>query len=131
MKGRRRKLGSAMLLVVFVTALLAVTVAGHLQVNAEEIQLMQNHVYGAEAVATAEAGLNDALARLREDATWAGGFTDVPFNDGSYTIVVTGPTITATGITSRGFTATVRADITVSPDGPPHLVQIDNLRINE
>ena len=120
-----------MLLIVFVTALLTVTVAGHLQVNAEEIQLMQNHIHGAQAVAVAEAGLNDALARLREDATWVGGLSEVPFNGGSYTIVVTGPTITANGITARGFTAAVRADVSVSPDGPPHLVRIDNLRINE
>lgn len=131
MKDRRNKSGSVLLLVVFITALLAVTVAGHLQVNAEEIQLMQNHIYGVEAVAAAEAGLNDALARLREDRDWSSGLVDQPFSGGSYTVVVNGPTIASTAVTSRGFTATVRASVTVGTDGPPHLVRIDSLRVNE
>ncbi len=131
MKDRRNELGSALLLVVFLTALLAVTVAGHLQVNAEEIQLMQNHIYGVEAVAAAEAGLNDALARLREDRGWSSGLAEQPFNGGSYTVVVNGPAITSTAVTSRGFTATVRAQVTVGVEGPPHLVRIDSLRMNE
>ena len=58
-----RQSGSVLLVVVVLVALLAATVVGHLQVNAEEIQLMQNHVHGAEAMALAEAGLNDALAK--------------------------------------------------------------------
>jgi len=131
MENRRNESGSALVLVVFVTALLAVTVAGHLQVNAEEIQLMQNHICGVEAVAAAEAGLNDALARLREDPGWSSGLADQPFNGGSYTVAVNGPAITATAVTSRGFTATVEAHVTVGLDGPPHLVRIDSLRINE
>ena len=36
----------------------------------KEIQLMQNQVYAAEALATAEAGLNDAFKELRADAAW-------------------------------------------------------------
>ncbi len=131
MTDRQNEAGSALLLVVFVAALLAVTVAGHLQVNTEEIQLMQNHVYGAEALALAEAGLNDALAALREDRYWSDGFAAKPFNGGSYTVVVAGPVITSTAVTSRGYWATVRADVTVSPAGPPHLIRIDSLRINE
>ena len=42
-----------MLMVVFIVALLSTVVMGMLQINTEEIQLMQNHIYAAEALATA------------------------------------------------------------------------------
>lgn len=131
MRNQRKQPGSVLLMVVFIMALLAATVMGHLQINTEEIQLMQNHLYAAEALATAEAGLNDVLAQLRADATWTAGYVDKPFNGGSYTVVVNGSTLTATGVTSRGFVAKVEADVTVSAAGPPHVVRIDVLRINE
>ncbi len=131
MRKKRSQTGSVLLMVVFILALLAATVMAHLQINTEEIQVMRNHLYAAEALATAEAGLNDALAQLRADATWTTGYIDKPFNGGSYTVAVDGSTLTATGVTSRGFVAKVEADVTVSTDGPPHVVRIDVLRINE
>jgi type II secretory pathway component PulK len=131
MRSRRNKPGSVLLMVVFITALLAATVMGHLQISAEEIQLMRNHVCAAEALATAEAGLNDALARLREDSSWTAGFTAKPFNEGSYTVTVEGSTVTATGTTSQGFVARVEAELTISSGGPPYMIRIDSLRINE
>lgn len=131
MRSRRNKPGSVLLMVVFITALLAATVMGHLQISAEEIQLMRNHVCAAEALATAEAGLNDALAQLREDSSWIAGFTAKPFNEGSYTVTVEGSTVTATGTTSQGFVARVEAELTISSGGPPYMIRIDSLRINE
>jgi len=131
MRSRRIKQGSVMLVVVLVAALLAATVMGHLQISTEEIQLMQNHIHGAEALATAEAGLNDALAQLRQNAGWSGGFVAKPFNGGSYTVTVNGSTITSTGVTSDGFTAKMEAEITAASGGPPFLVRVNKVRINE
>ena len=131
MRTSRKNTGSVLLMVVLLTALLAATVAGHLQVNMAEIQLMQNHIGGAEALATAEAGLNDALAQLRADRHWRRGYTDKAFNDGSYSVTVDGSTIHSTAITASGFTAAMEAEVTVAPDGPPHVIRIDSLRINE
>lgn len=128
---RREQTGSVLLTVVFVVALMSVVVMGMLQVNTEEIQLMQNHVYGAQAQAVAEAGLNDALAELRADSAWDAGFAGKPFDGGSYTVVVKGSTLTSTGVTSGGFVAKVEADVSVSTDGPPYVVNIDALRINQ
>lgn len=131
MKIRHDNTGSVLLIVVLLAALLAATVAGHLEVNAEEIQLMRNHIGGVEALATAEAGLNDALARLRADRTWHSGFTDKPFNGGTYSVSLDGSTIMSTAVTAGGFAATLEADVTVTPDGPPYVIRIDSLRINE
>ena len=72
---------------------------GHLQINTEEIQLVQNQTGGAEALAIAEAGLNDALARLRQDPGWRTGLTDKPFASGSYTVAVDSSTVTSTAVT--------------------------------
>jgi hypothetical protein len=122
--------GSVMLLMVLIAALLAALVIGRLQVSTEEIQLMQNHLGGAQALATAEAGLNDALAHLRRDCGWSSGFAGKPFNGGSYTVVVDGSTVRCTGVTDRGFVATVEARIAMASDGPPYLVRINEWRIN-
>lgn len=130
MRTRCRQSGSVLLIVVVLVALLAATVMGHLQVNAEEIQLMQNHLHGVEAMALAEAGLNDAFAQLRANPAWNAGFSDKTFGAGTYTVTVNDSTIRSVATTSDGFSACVEADVEVAPDGPPHLIRIEALRIN-
>ncbi len=124
-----RNNGTVLLMTVFVIALLSALVIGMLQMTTEEIQLMRNHVWAAQALATAEAGLNDSFARIRQgnDPNIAGQ----SFNGGSYTVDVVGSAVTSTGTSSQNFIARVKADITVGTSGPPYLIRIDNLRINE
>lgn len=126
----RCEAGSVLLVVVVLAALLAAVVAGHLQINTEEIQLMQNHTGGTEALAVAEAGLNDALARLRQDPSWRDGFMDKPFEAGSYTVVVDGSTITSTAVTLRGFVAKMEAEVIKESGEPGGTWQMKGLRIN-
>ncbi len=130
MKVKVENNGSVLLVAIFVIALLAVLTMGILQMNTEEIQLMRNQIYAAGALATAEAGLNDALSEIRADSSWTTGFTDKAFNSGTYTVDVNGTTITSTGTSSQGFVARVEADVTVSTSSP-YVIRIDNLRINE
>lgn len=134
MKIIRKNDGSVMLMAVFAVALLSALVIGILQINTEEIQLVQNLLYAAEALATAEAGLNDALAELRVDSSWTTGFDDKSFNGGTYDVSVTGTlpniTITSTATSSQGFVARVEAVTTISTSSP-YIIRIDNLRINE
>lgn len=136
MKSRLKNSGSVLLMTVFVVALLAVLTVGILQMNTEEIQLMRNQIYAAQALATAEAGLNDALAQIRVDDEWATGFDDKTFNGGSYDVNVTGTlpnlTIESEGTSSQGFIGRVEADATVDTTGSSdHTIRIDNLRVNE
>lgn len=135
MKVEETNNGSALLLAIFAIALLAALVMGMLQINTEEIQLMQNQVWAAQALAIAEAGLNDALAQIRTDSGWDDGFDSKSFDGGSYTVSVTGSlpdlTIESTGTSSQGFVARIGADVTVDGTGPPYVIRIDNLRINE
>ena len=135
MKVEQTNNGSALLLTIFAIALLAALVMGMLQMNTEEIQLMQNQVWAVQALAIAEAGLNDAFAQIRADSGWDDGFDSKSFDGGSYTVSVTGslpnPTIESTGTSSQGFVARVETDVTVDSTGPPYVVRMDNLRINE
>ncbi|MCP4452175.1 MAG: hypothetical protein GY809_11985 [Planctomycetes bacterium] len=83
-----RHKGVALLLTVFVVALLAAVVIGLLQLCTQDTQMMGNHVHAAEALAVAQAGLNDAFAEIRADSSWSAGFTDKAFDGGSYTVLV-------------------------------------------
>jgi len=131
MSGNGRNRGVVLIMVVFVVALLGAIVTGMVQINTEDIQVMQNHVRAAEALAVAEAGLNDALAHLRAQAGWNAGFEDRTFAGGRYTVTVDGSQVTSVGTSARGFVARVEADVTVAPDGPPHIVEIDSIKVNE
>ena len=126
--------GSALLITIFATALLSAITIGILQINTEEIQLMRNQIYAAEAQAIADAGLNDAFSELRVDSSWNSGFSNKVFDDGSYTVTVSGSlpnlTIESTGTSSQGFVVRVEADITVGSFSP-HIIRIESLRINE
>ena len=127
--------GSVLLLTVFTVAMLSALVVGILQITTEEIQLMQNHIYAAEATATAEAGLNDAFAQIRVDPNCVSGMSiGESFNGGSYSVTSEGalpdPNIISEGTSSQGYVARVKADITVK-DTTPYVIRIDNLRVNE
>ena len=130
----KNKKGSVMLMAIFVIALLSTLVMGMLQMNTEEIQLMQNQIYATQAIAIAEAGLNDAFAQIRSDSNWTAGFTNKSFTGGRYSVTVSGTlpnrTITSTSTTTEGFVARVRGDVTISSSSP-YIIRIDNLRVNE
>lgn len=122
-----------LLIAVFATALLTVLVAGMLQMNTEELMLMQNQISAAETIAIANAGLNDAFARLRSDSSWNAGFTNKTFADGTYTVTVSGTSPSLT-VESRsvlnGFAAKVSADLFLSSDSPS-IIRINKFRVNE
>jgi Tfp pilus assembly protein PilX len=134
MNRKFRHRGSVLLITIFATALLTAITIGILQMNTEEIQLMRNQIYAAEAQAIAEAGLNDAFSELRVDSSWNSGFSDKTFNSGSYTVTVSGTlpnlTIISTGTSAQSFVARVEADITIGSTSP-YIIRIDSLRINE
>jgi Tfp pilus assembly protein PilX len=127
-QARHKDDGVALLIVVFVIALLAAVAIGMLQLNTEDIQLVWNQINAAQAIATAEAGLNDAFSRIRQGSD--PNISGTSFNGGSYTVTA-GSTITSTGTTAQGFVARVDANITVGGTTSPYIIRINKLRINE
>ncbi len=113
MRRLRDRRGSTLvinILTVTIFALLAgvVWVSARSQVKTSVYQTRQ---YQAQALA--EAGLEDALAELREDASWRTGFTDKPFGDGTYTVTLSTnspPMVVSTGYSKSifGFGAAVK-----------------------
>jgi len=134
MKARLRNKGTALLMTIFIVALLSAIVIGMLQLNTEEIRIMRNQIWAAEALVVAKAGLNDALAEIRLLDTFNNGYNK-PFAGGTYLTNIQSnlPNVTleSTGTSSQGFVARVEADITVGTNGPPYAIAIDELRINE
>ena len=132
-KGIKNK-GAVFLIVVFAIAFLATITVGILVMTTEELQLMQNQLYAAKALETAEAGLNDAFAQIRASSSWTAGFTGKSFHGDTYTVTVTGTlptrTITSTATSSQGYVARVVADVTIGSSSP-YVIRVDNLRINE
>jgi type II secretory pathway component PulK len=127
--------GSVFLIVVFAIALMATITVGILVMTTEELQLMQNQLYAAQAIEVAEAGLNDAFAQIRTSSSWTTGFTGKSFPGyGTYTVSVAGTlpnrTITSTATTSQGYVTRVVADVTVGTSSP-YIIRIDDLRVNE
>lgn len=120
-----------MLIAIFVIALLSALVVGMLRINTEEIQLMQNQINSSEALAIAEAGLNDAFAQLRVNKDWKTGYTNKPFGLHKYTVEVRTPklTIVSTGTSVKGFVAKVTAEVAVA-GGDPYTIGVSSLRIN-
>jgi len=125
-----RQAGTALLMTVFVIALLSAIVMGILQVNTVDVQIMQNHLYPIEARMVAQAGLNDAVSQLRLDSDWDEGFENKVFNGGTYSVTVKKDMIEATGISARGFTCVVSAEFTAISSTPPHAISLGALRIN-
>ncbi|MBC8481531.1 MAG: hypothetical protein H8D47_02570 [Planctomycetes bacterium] len=134
MNKKRKNNGTVLLMVVFAIALMSAAVAAMMQINTEQIQLVQNRIYAAQAMTVAEAGLNDAFSVLRTNSSWDSGYNNKSFNNGSYKVTVTGSlpnlTIESTGTSQQGFVARAEANVTVGASSP-YIVRIDNLRINE
>ena len=63
MKMRMKNNGVVFLIVIFAIAPLTTITVGILIMSTEELLLMDNQLYAAQALCTAEAGLNDAFAR--------------------------------------------------------------------
>ena len=134
MKKHRENNGVVFLMVVFAIALMATITMGILVMTTEEVELMQNQLYAAQAMCTAEAGLNDAFAQIRTSSSWTTGFTNKAFNGGSYTVIVTGTlpdrTITSTGTSPQGYMARIAANVTINTVSP-YSIRIDKLKVNE
>ena len=135
MKVKQKNSGVVMLMTIFIVAILSAVVMGITQINRNEIQLVKDQIFADQALATAEAGLNNAFARIRADDEWAVGFDNEEFDGGFYDVSVTGTLpnliIVSQGTTSQDFVARVEADVTVAASGSDNIIRIDNLRINE
>ncbi len=130
MKINRNQVGSAMIVTVFVISLLSILVVAILEIASVDVQIMQNHVNSVESLMMANAGLNDGIAELSLDSEWDEGFTNKPFNGGTYSVTMKSDEISVAGTTSKGVTTRIEVDVTIGSIGPPYSVRQDAFRIN-
>lgn len=125
--------GSVLLIVVFLLALTAALVIGMLHLTTEELLQVKNQMEMTRALAVAEAGLNDAIAAIRQDISWNSGYSNKPFFDDFYTVSVAGSppllTIESVGVTAAGYQARLRAEVRTGLS-LPYPVSIQSLRVN-
>lgn len=130
---RTRCSGSVLLIVVFLLALTAALVTGMLHLTTQELLQVSNHREMARALAVAEAGLNDAIAAIRQDIAWKSGFMNKPFFEDFYSVSVAGNppliTIESVGRTSAGYQARLIAEVRTGLSSP-YPVSIQSLRVN-
>jgi Tfp pilus assembly protein PilX len=134
MKTKIKNKGSVLLIVVFTIVLLTAFVVGMLQINSEQIQIMKNEIFTAQAKAIAEAGIADAFSQLRTNSSWTTGFSNKSFGGGSYTVTATGDlpvlVVISTGTSAQSFVSRVKADITVGSTSP-YKIRINKLKVNQ
>ena len=134
MKIKIKNKGSVLLIVVFTIALLTAFVVGMLQINSEQIQIMKNEIFTAQAKAIAEAGIADAFSQIRSSHSAPASFSNSNFGGGSYTVTATGTlpvlVVISTGISAQSFVSRVEADITVGSTSP-YKIRINKLKVNQ
>ncbi|MFH1613917.1 MAG: hypothetical protein ABIG61_02380 [Planctomycetota bacterium] len=146
------KKASVLVITVFVIALLSTVIMGMLRMTAQEIQIAQNRIYAAQALALAEAGLNQALAEIRLNKSWYTStvlqelddiisyqyddfvrIVDRTLGNGSYQIYSDGQDhllITARTTLWQNYTASIEAELTIG-DEFPFIIRIDSYKVNK
>ncbi len=70
MNRRNKDKGFVFLLVVFLIVFIAIAMVAFLDIATIDFQVLQNNRYSNEALYIAQAGVEDAISRLRQDINW-------------------------------------------------------------
>ncbi len=123
-----------MVVVIYCIALFAAMMVGLLGVCAEDTLLLQNEVKYVESWYVAEAGLNDAYAKLKINPYWNEGYSDKSVENGMYTVNIHGSppnlTVRSLGRCNRGFPVCMETDLYLSDKGSS-TIYILGMRVNQ
>ncbi len=115
---------------VFLVAFSVLLVGALLRSQTSDLQISRNHISSMKALFVADAGVEDAIAELRDDYTWNTGFTGKVFPSGStssYTVEVTNnqPTveILSTGMVN-GYVRKIQVELTVGDSSSPYSIRV-------
>lgn len=109
--------GVALLMAIFALFFITLLIVAFLDITTIDLQIVKNQTTSLKALYIADAGIEDAIYELRQVKEWDDGFTDKPFNDGSYTVTVVVDQdigefyikiLTSTGTVSSGTTTAQR-----------------------
>lgn len=116
--------GAVLVMTVFIIAFCAILITAYLQISTTDLQIVRNQQYSTRALYIAEAGVEDAIYELRQDNTWAAGFTAKAFAGDTYTVTVANndPTVVidSTSTVDGSFQRHIQVQLTIS--GPPQAI---------
>ncbi len=84
----KNETGSALLITLLLMVMLTIVVLTAANVAQTDVELSFNQVHGEQSFYVAEAGVKRAFVSINSDSSWDAGFIDVPFGEGSYSVVV-------------------------------------------
>ncbi len=121
----RRDKGVILLMTVFAIGLGSLMVSGVLYLITSDLSINGNVAGHESARWAAEAGIETAIAQLKQESTWSAGLSNISFaTNGSYTVTVSNTypsvTLTSTG-KAQGSLFTRSITAVVSVVGPPLL----------
>lgn len=108
--------GAALVVALIVMSVLALLTISSLDMLTLNVQLGGNHERELKASYMADAGVEDAIDRLRDDSGWDAGLTDVEFPAGSgntYTVTIDNSESPLIIITSTGTVASLQRSLEV------------------
>jgi len=123
--------GVALVVALIVMAVLALLTISSLDMLTLNVQLAGNHERELKASYIADAGVEDAIDRLRDDSGWDAGLTDVEFPAGSgntYTVTIDNSKSRLIIIASTGtvpnLQRSVEVQVKITGSSSPYLATI-------
>lgn len=108
--------GAALVIALIVMTMVSMLTIGSLEMLTLNVQIANNHIHDLQALYIADAGVEDAIDRLRDNPGWSTGLTDEEFPAGSgntYTVTIDNSGSPAIVITSTGMVADFQRSIEV------------------
>ncbi len=138
--------GVALLMAIFALFFITLLIVAFLDITTIDLQIVKNQTTSLKALYIADAGIEDAIYKLRQEKDWTEGFAEKPYSTGSgniYTVIVnidlvsgTSPnefyikTLTSTGTVYSGTTTAqrrIKAQTLVTGRDPgPYKVRISS-----
>ncbi len=119
--------GAALVVALIVMAVLALLTMSSLDMLTVNVQISGNHERELKASYIADAGIEDAIDRLRDDPNWNAGLTNVEFPTGSgntYTVTIDNSGYPLIVITSTGtvpnFQRSLEVQVKITGSSSPY-----------
>lgn len=123
--------GAALVVALIVMSMLALLTVSSLDMLTVNVQIAGNHAHELQASYIADAGIEDAIDRLRDDPNWDTGLQNVELPAGSgnlYTVAIDNSgypsvIITSTG-TAANFQRSLEAEVKITGSSAPYSITI-------
>lgn len=123
--------GAALVIALIIMSMLSLLTVSSLEMLTLNVQIANNHIHDLQALYIADAGIEDAIDRLRDDPSWDAGLSGVEFpvsSGNTYTVTIDNSgypsvVITSSGIVSN-FQRSLEAQVEITGSSSPYSVTV-------